>query len=80
MEHGAIWVVSEFALPQRRIQRALANLLISFLYRAFGLLTGLRIRNLPDYTTALQANGFHLMMVKTRLFGILRSELWQYLR
>ncbi len=80
LDHGAIWAVSEFALPHRRIQRALANLLISFLYRVFGLLTGLQIRNLPDYTTQLQANGFQLIMVKPRLFGILRSELWQYLR
>lgn len=80
LDQGAIWVVSEFAIPQRRIQRALANLLISFLYRAFSLLTGLQIRHLPDYTTALNSNGFQLMRVKIRLFGILRSELWQYLR
>lgn len=80
LQSGSIWIVSDFALPQRGLQRALANLLIGFLYRVFGLLTGLQIRQLPDYATPLKASGFQLTMAQTRLFGILRSELWQYLR
>ncbi len=74
---GALWVVSEFAVPKTRYGRLVAKPLIAALYRAFGMLTGLRIRRLPDYPTVLAQSGFKLMARHERLCGLLVSELWQ---
>jgi SAM-dependent methyltransferase len=74
---GALWVVSDFAIPNKRYAQPTARLLISALYRAFGILTGLRIRQLPDHATALAQSGFRLMQRREWLGGLLASELWQ---
>ncbi len=73
---GALWVVSEFAVPERGALRPTARALIAALYRAFRLLTGLRVDRVPDYASALSALGFRPMAVRARLWGLLRSELW----
>ena len=57
---GAQWVISEFAFPRNPVAAHLARAIISLLYRAFGLLTGLRVRTLPDYETALLHHGLVL--------------------
>lgn len=69
------WVVSEFAIPSGPA-RWPALVFIRGLYIAFGILTGLRTRTLPDYAAALRAGGFIRIAVHTRLCGLLRSELW----
>ena len=46
------------------------------LYRAFGLLTGLAVRALPDYDAALCTAGFKLAKKRSWLGGLLVSELW----
>ncbi|WP_348265042.1 class I SAM-dependent methyltransferase [Telmatobacter sp. DSM 110680] len=74
---GALWVVSDFAVPNTRYAKLPAQLLITALYKAFGILTGLRIRHLPDHVTALARSGFKLMQRRERLGGLLASELWQ---
>ena len=76
MTDGALWVVSEFAIPKTRYGRLVAKPLITALYRAFGMLTGLRVRRLPDHPTALSQSGFKLIQRRERLFGLLVSELW----
>jgi trans-aconitate methyltransferase len=73
---GAIWVISEFAVPRSRFGRLVARRLVAALYRAFGLLTGLRVRSLPDYANALAAAGFRLETRRTWLAGLLTSEIW----
>lgn len=73
---GAMWVVSDFAVPYGLAEMP-ARLIVSFLYAAFGLLTGLRIRKLPAHGNALRAAGFRLTDRKTWLGGLLFSELWQ---
>lgn len=73
----AQWVVSEFAIPQEILQRGLAKALIGFLYRAFHLLTGLKVHHLPNYIQAFQEQGFLLVAEKKRLGGILVSQIWQ---
>lgn len=73
---GGTWVVSEFAIPKRGAVRLLARPLVAFLYRAFGLLTGLAVRRLPDYRAALRATGLTLQDQQTHLWGILVSERW----
>lgn len=76
MAPGALWVVSEFAVPQHGPMRPAARALIAALYRAFRLLTGLRVDRVPDYAAALSAAGFRPVTVRARLRGLLRSELW----
>ena len=73
---GAVWAISEFAIPENRFGRWFARPLIAALYRAFGLLTGLRVRRLPDYKGALSDAGFELTGRRTWLGGLLTSELW----
>lgn len=72
---GALWVISEFAVPPG-FARWPAALVVRSLYLAFRLLTGLRVHALPDYAAALRENSFVQVSVRTRLFGLLRSELW----
>lgn len=73
---GALWVVSEFAVPERGAMRPAARALIAALYRAFRLLTGLRVGRVPDYAAALSAVGLRPLFVRTRLWGLLSCELW----
>jgi len=49
---------------------------IWLLCRAFGLLTGLAIRNLPDHAATLRAAGFKLRERRRCLRGLLSAELW----
>jgi ubiquinone/menaquinone biosynthesis C-methylase UbiE len=73
----AAWVVSEFDLPANRLGRFIARPLIALLYRAFGVLTGLRIRALPDHHNALSESGFILKHRQKHLAGLLVSEWWR---
>ena len=74
---GAIWLLSEFAVPPTRYGRIFARPLVSLLYSAFGLLTGLRIRRLPDHPSALIGSGFTLHSRRTFLGTLLIAEKWQ---
>lgn len=73
---GALWVVSEFAVPDRPFGRVVAGPLVSALYRAFGVLTGLRVRRLPDYRAALEGVGLRLTESRSFLWGLLVSDVW----
>jgi hypothetical protein len=72
----AQWVISEFAIPQNFLLRPAARALVTSLYRAFGLLTGLEVRALPDYESALCSRGLILSQERRFLAGVLRSQLW----
>jgi SAM-dependent methyltransferase len=71
-----LWVISEFAIPQSWFGRVVAQPLIAALYHAFGLLTGLEVRKLPDHAAALTSAGFRCIARRTRFCGLLTSELW----
>jgi ubiquinone/menaquinone biosynthesis C-methylase UbiE len=73
---GAQWVVSEFAIPRNAFAAYLARGITGLLYRAFGLLTGLSVRALPDYSTALLRRGFLLSRERRFLAGLLCSQVW----
>lgn len=75
---GAWWVVSEFAEPQGKAASLAGRGVIAALYGAFGLLTGLRVRSLPDHGAALGALGFRVLMEQPWLGGLLLSQFWQY--
>jgi ubiquinone/menaquinone biosynthesis C-methylase UbiE len=76
---GAVWVVSDFAIPQRPVARQLGRLVIGALYLAFGLLTGLRTRRLPDHGRVMRESGWRLEDRRTLLLGLLVSERWRRL-
>jgi SAM-dependent methyltransferase len=76
IESGALWLVSDFAVPQTGLMRLPARLYIRGLYFAFRVLTGLRVTRLPDYDTALTRAGFKRMERKESLSGMLYTELW----
>jgi len=80
--HGAVspsamWIVSEFAVPRSWFGRFVAHPLIRLLFWAFALLTGLRVRSLPDHHGALRNAGFTLTQRQTWLHGLLASEMWR---
>jgi len=72
----AHWLVSDFAIPPHGPWNRVARLLVRALYLAFRVLTGLRVKHLPDHASTLNASGFRLASVGTGLGGALRSELW----
>ncbi|MEQ1884386.1 MAG: class I SAM-dependent methyltransferase [Bryobacteraceae bacterium] len=69
---NALWVISEF--QQDTWWRSMA---VRFLYAFFSLTTGLRIRRIPDYRSALRQNGFAPVARQTAWRGLLCSELWR---
>jgi SAM-dependent methyltransferase len=74
---GAVWVVSEFAVPAGWFGRLVARPVVGFLYRTFGWMTGLRVRELPDHASALERSGFRLLRRTRWLRGLLVSECWR---
>ena len=77
MAPGAAWVISEFAIPDTPYGRFIARPLVFALYLAFGLLTGLCIRRLPDHHKALDDAGFMLTKQRRWIGGLLVSEMWE---
>jgi SAM-dependent methyltransferase len=69
----ACWVVSEFGPSRRWIHQGI----VSGLYLAFGVLSGLRVRSLPDHHSAFEDCGFELHKETCWLQGLLMSQLWQ---
>src|SRR5581483_4430997 len=55
----------------------LARALISALYVAFRLLTGLQVRRIPPWQPLLARAGFTRQATRSWLGGLLVSELWQ---
>jgi len=73
---GALWVVSEFAVPSGGFGRLIAGPIVAGLYFSFGMLTGLGVRALQDYGRGLRQAGFCLLERRQRLGGLLVAELW----
>jgi SAM-dependent methyltransferase len=73
---GALWIISEFAVPPGWFGRFIALPLVSILYFSFGWLTGLEVHSLPDHASALRQAGFTLLEHRTRLGGLLIAETW----
>lgn len=73
---GSLWIVSEFAVPANWFGWLVARPAVWALYRAFGWLTGLQVRSLPNHSLALRQAGFILQERKRWLGGLLISELW----
>lgn len=74
---GALWLLSDFAIPPTPLLRPFAALYIRALYLAFRILTNLRVTHLPTPQAALTAAGFHRIARHELLYGILYTEIWQ---
>ena len=75
----AKWLISEFQVPNRNsVRAAFARVLIAALYKAFRLLTGLRVRQIPPWRDLLEENGFVPASGTQFLAGVLISELWEF--
>ncbi len=72
----ARWVISEFATPRSPFGWFIALPVVTALYFAFGVLTGLDRFHLPNHHQALSQAGFTLLDRQQRLGGLLVSELW----
>jgi ubiquinone/menaquinone biosynthesis C-methylase UbiE len=73
----AQWVISEFAIPRNAFAAFLARRIIRFLYRAFAWTTGLPVRALPNYATALLRRGLVLSHERRYLAGLLCAQVWR---
>lgn len=73
----AKWLISEFAIPANGWRRLRAQFWVRSLYEAFGMLTGLHVRRLPDHHSAFTAAGFRCSRSHISNGGLLKSELWQ---
>jgi hypothetical protein len=76
LSSNAIWLVSDFAIPDTLFGRAFAAPLVAMLYRAFRVLTGLRVHRLPNHQQALECVGWSIYTQSTRLNGLLISQIW----
>ena len=73
----ARWVVSEFRQPAGGFAAWRARCWIGGLYAFFRVMTGLRVRRLPDHGAVLQAHGFERERTVNSDLGLLTSELWR---
>lgn len=71
------WVISEFCILPNAPASYFSAGIVGLLYRAFGLLTGLAVRELPDYAAALRSRGLTLAREEVFLGGLLKSQLWR---
>ena len=76
LETGGLWVTSEFRIPSGAVGM-FSWLLIRALYSAFGVLTGLETRRLPNHEVALRACGMVRRQQRFWWGGTLTAELWQ---
>jgi SAM-dependent methyltransferase len=77
LQPGALWLLSDFAVPNNPLLRPLARLYIRSLYLAFRLLAGLRQTRLPDPQISLTQAGFVRIARHQKVYGLLYTELWQ---
>lgn len=76
MAPGALWLVSEFAIPESGWRCWHAKVLIWTMYRFFAATTGLRARALPPIEVLLKDAGLRRLQKEEERGGLLRSEVW----
>jgi SAM-dependent methyltransferase len=72
---GALWLLSDFRIPAGPMNIP-ARALVRSLYLTFRILTGLRVKHLPDHAAALRAADFMQTAQRISLAGTLTTELW----
>jgi cyclopropane fatty-acyl-phospholipid synthase-like methyltransferase len=77
LTEDAIWIVSEFSIPQKGWRRLVSRLVIRFLYVAFAVMTRLHVKQLPDYSRVFHDQGFYPGENAEYLGGLLVAEVWR---
>jgi ubiquinone/menaquinone biosynthesis C-methylase UbiE len=77
LTENGYWLVGDFALPQNRFARPLANQALLGMYLFFNVVTRISARQLVDPAPALKTHGFKLIKERKRLKGFLVSSLWK---
>ncbi len=77
MMPGGQWIVGEFAVPERGWRHWHARAWLWTMYRFFGAVSGLRVRELPPVEELLVAAGLELREREEARWGLIRSEVWR---
>jgi SAM-dependent methyltransferase len=75
---GAIWLLSEFAIPARGWQRWYAKIWIWTMYRFFQATTSLRTRRLAPIERLLSEFGMHSVAIRRQRWGMIVSEVLEF--
>ena len=74
---NAVWLVVDFAIPERGFARWRARVIHALMYFFFRLTVGLPARRLTPPDDLLRAQGFTLARRQEFSCGLLRADLWQ---
>jgi ubiquinone/menaquinone biosynthesis C-methylase UbiE len=77
LAEDAIWLVSEFSIPEKGWRRFWARGVVRSLYLAFSVLTGFSVRQIPNYAKIFRDNKFHRSENAVYLGEMLVSEVWE---
>jgi ubiquinone/menaquinone biosynthesis C-methylase UbiE len=77
MAPGAVWLVSEFAVPPHGWRKLHAKLWLSTMYRFFKITTGLQTHTLPPYERLLSEAGMQRTESEHERAGMMVSEVWE---
>ncbi|MEZ5351772.1 MAG: class I SAM-dependent methyltransferase [Bryobacteraceae bacterium] len=78
VEPGALWIVSEFAIPRSGWRNWRARFWLRAMYLFFGAATGLEVRRLPDHSATLGAHCFVCESRETFSAGLVAAEVWRF--
>jgi SAM-dependent methyltransferase len=72
-----IWLISEFAVPDKGWRRIHAQIWIAIMYRFFGIATGLSARALPPIERLMREAGMSRTDQEKARAGLMVSEVWR---
>jgi ubiquinone/menaquinone biosynthesis C-methylase UbiE len=73
---GGVWIVSEFAIPERGWRRWHALLWTRSMYIFFGVVSSLPVRRLPPLGRLLAEEGLRRLEREEERWGLIYSEVW----
>lgn len=73
----AIWLLSDFQLPDRGLRRIRAHLIIAALYLFFRFSTSLSARRITPPDKFLRMAGFTLLDRRQQSLGLVHSDIWR---
>jgi len=77
MAPGGLWLVSDFAIPERGWQRLHAQVWTWVMYRFFNIATALKTRKLPGIEKLISDAGVQRVASRETRCGLIRSQVWK---
>ena len=74
---NAYLLLADFSIPPKFLPRVHARIWLALMYSFFRAVTGIRAKQLPDFTSELEANGFVCLSKRQWRLGLVKSALWQ---